>query len=129
MPITKKTFQLGEHSVTLETGEVARQADGAVLVNMDDTVVLVTVVGKKEAVPGQDFLPLTVNYQERTYAAGRIPGGFFKREGRPSEKEILISRLIDRPLRPLFAKGFTQKCKSSQPLFLMQAMSKPTSHP
>jgi polyribonucleotide nucleotidyltransferase len=109
MPITKKTFQLGEHSVTLETGEVARQADGAVLVNMDDTVVLVTVVGKKEAVPGQDFLPLTVNYQERTYAAGRIPGGFFKREGRPSEKEILISRLIDRPLRPLFAKGFTQE--------------------
>jgi polyribonucleotide nucleotidyltransferase len=101
-----KRFQYGEHLVTLETGRIARQATGAVLVSMSDTVVLVTVVGRKEAAPGTDFLPLTVNYQERTYAAGRIPGGFFKREGRPSEKEILTSRLIDRPLRPLFPKGF-----------------------
>jgi len=104
--ITVKRFQYGEHLVTLETGRIARQATGAVLVSMSDTVVLVTVVGRKEAAPGTDFLPLTVNYQERTYAAGRIPGGFFKREGRPSEKEILTSRLIDRPLRPLFPKGF-----------------------
>lgn len=106
MTITVKRFQYGEHLVTLETGRIARQATGAVLVSMSDTVVLVTVVGRKEAAPGADFLPLTVNYQERTYAAGRIPGGFFKREGRPSEKEILTSRLIDRPLRPLFPKGF-----------------------
>ncbi|HBG50841.1 MAG TPA: polyribonucleotide nucleotidyltransferase, partial [Gammaproteobacteria bacterium] len=106
MTITVKRFQYGEHLVTLETGRIARQATGAVLVSMSDTVVLVTVVGRKEAAPGTDFLPLTVNYQERTYAAGRIPGGFFKREGRPSEKEILTSRLIDRPLRPLFPKGF-----------------------
>ncbi|NCU01261.1 polyribonucleotide nucleotidyltransferase [Candidatus Macondimonas diazotrophica] len=104
--MTVKRFQYGEHLVTLETGRIARQATGAVLVSMSDTVVLVTVVGRKEAAPGTDFLPLTVNYQERTYAAGRIPGGFFKREGRPSEKEILTSRLIDRPLRPLFPKGF-----------------------
>jgi polyribonucleotide nucleotidyltransferase len=90
----------------LETGEIARQATGAVLVNMDDTVVLVTVVGVKQASEGRDFFPLTVDYQERTYAAGRIPGGFFRREGRPSEKEILTSRLIDRPVRPLFPKGF-----------------------
>jgi polyribonucleotide nucleotidyltransferase len=109
MPLVKKTFQIGGRDITLETGEVAKQADGAVLVNMEDTVVLVTVVGKKDTLPGQDFLPLTVNYQERTYAAGRIPGGFFKREGRPSEKEILISRLMDRPLRPLFAKNFTHE--------------------
>ncbi len=102
----KKTFQYGNHTVTLETGEVARQSTAAVLVNMDDTVVLVTVVGRKEADPGRDFFPLTVNYQERTYAAGKIPGGFFKREGRPSEKETLTCRLIDRPLRPLFPKGF-----------------------
>jgi len=102
----KKTFPFGRHQVTLETGEIARQADGAVLVTMDDTVVLVTCVGRKEAKPGQDFFPLTVDYQEKTYAAGRIPGGFFKREGRPSEKEILTSRLIDRPLRPLFPHGF-----------------------
>ncbi|HEX5055800.1 MAG TPA: polyribonucleotide nucleotidyltransferase [Gammaproteobacteria bacterium] len=101
-----KSFQYGEHTVTLETGAVARQTDGAVIVNMSDTVVLVTAVGQKEAVPGRDFFPLTVNYQEKTYAAGRIPGGFFKREGRPSEKETLTSRLIDRPLRPLFPKGF-----------------------
>jgi len=102
----KKTFSLGRHTVTLETGEIARQADGAVLVTMDDTVVLVTCVGRKDVKPGQDFFPLTVDYQEKTYAAGRIPGGFFKREGRPSEKEILTSRLIDRPLRPLFPDGF-----------------------
>jgi polyribonucleotide nucleotidyltransferase len=104
--ITVKRFQYGEHEVTLETGRIARQATGAVLVSMADTVVLVTVVGRTEPSPGVDFLPLTVNYQERTYAAGRIPGGFFKREGRPSEKEVLTSRLIDRPLRPLFPKGF-----------------------
>ena len=102
----KKTFSYGRHQVTLETGEIARQADGAVLVTMDETVVLVTVVGLKDAKPGQDFFPLTVDYQERTYAAGKIPGGFFKREGRPSEKETLTSRLIDRPLRPLFPEGF-----------------------
>jgi polyribonucleotide nucleotidyltransferase len=102
----KKTFAMGRHQVTLETGEIARQADGAVLVTMDDTVVLVTCVGRREMKPGQDFFPLTVDYQEKTYAAGRIPGGFFKREGRPSEKEILTSRLIDRPLRPLFPDGF-----------------------
>ncbi|GMV68117.1 MAG: polyribonucleotide nucleotidyltransferase [Pseudomonadota bacterium] len=106
MTITVKRFQYGEHEVTLETGRIARQATGAVLVSMADTVVLVTVVGRTEPSPGVDFLPLTVNYQERTYAAGRIPGGFFKREGRPSEKEVLTSRLIDRPLRPLFPKGF-----------------------
>jgi len=102
----KKTFNFGRHQVTLETGEIARQADGAVLVTMDDTVVLVTCVGRRDMKPGQDFFPLTVDYQEKTYAAGRIPGGFFKREGRPSEKEILTSRLIDRPLRPLFPGGF-----------------------
>ena len=102
----KKSFQYGEHVVTLETGAVARQADGAVLVDMAETVVLVTAVGRKMADPGRDFFPLTVNYQEKTYAAGKIPGGFFKREGRPSEKETLVSRLIDRPIRPLFPKGF-----------------------
>jgi polyribonucleotide nucleotidyltransferase len=102
----KKTFAYGAHTVTLETGEVARQASGAVIVNMDDTVVLVTVVAAKEARAGQDFFPLTVDYQEKTYSAGKIPGGFFKREGRPSEKEILTCRLIDRPIRPLFPEGF-----------------------
>jgi polyribonucleotide nucleotidyltransferase len=102
----KKTFAYGAHTVTLETGEIARQAGGAVIVNMDDTVVLATVVAAKEAKPGQDFFPLTVDYVEKFYAAGRIPGGFFKREGRPSEKEILTSRLIDRPIRPLFPEGF-----------------------
>ncbi len=102
----KKSFQYGEHVVTLETGALARQADGAVLVDMAETVVLVTAVGRKKADPGRDFFPLTVNYQEKTYAAGKIPGGFFKREGRPSEKETLVSRLIDRPIRPLFPKGF-----------------------
>jgi len=102
----KKTFQYGRHQVTLETGEIARQADGAVIVNMDDTVVLVTAVAKTEVKPGQDFFPLTVDYMEKTYAAGRIPGGFFKREGKPTEKETLTSRLIDRPIRPLFPDGF-----------------------
>jgi len=102
----KKTFQYGRHQVTLETGEIARQADGAVMVNMDDTVVLVTAVAKTEVKPGQDFFPLTVDYQEKAYAAGRIPGGFFKREGKPTEKETLVSRLIDRPIRPLFPDGF-----------------------
>ena len=96
----------GRQKLTLETGEIARQASGAVLVSLDDTLVLVTVVGKKTAAEGKDFLPLTVDYQERTYAAGKIPGGFFKREGRPSEKEILTSRLIDRPIRPLFPDGY-----------------------
>ncbi len=105
MKITK-SFQFGRHTVTLETGEIARQASGAVLVNMDDTVVLVTVVGQKTVKAGQDFFPLTVDYQEKTYAAGRIPGGFFKLEGKPSEKETLTCRLIDRPLRPLFPEGF-----------------------
>ena len=102
----KKSFTYGAHQVTLETGEIARQADGAVLVTMDDTVVLCTVVGRREPKPGQDFFPLTVDYVEKTYAAGKIPGGFFKREGRPSEKETLTSRLIDRPIRPLFPDGF-----------------------
>ncbi|HPQ25423.1 MAG TPA: polyribonucleotide nucleotidyltransferase, partial [Gammaproteobacteria bacterium] len=102
----KKTFQFGEHTVTLETGEIARQADAAVMVNMADTVVLVTVVYDKNLDSGRDFFPLTVDYQEKTYAAGKIPGGFFRREGRPSEKEILTSRLIDRPIRPLFPKNF-----------------------
>lgn len=101
-----KTFQWGQHSVTLETGEIARQASGAVVVNMEDTVILATVVGAKNAKPGQDFFPLTVDYIEKTYAAGKIPGSFFKREGRPSELETLTSRLIDRPLRPLFPEGF-----------------------
>ncbi len=102
----RKEFQYGAHRVVMETGEIARQASGAVMISMGDTVVLVTAVAKKEADPGKDFFPLTVNYQERTYAAGKIPGGFFKREGRPSEKETLTSRLIDRPIRPLFPKGF-----------------------
>ena len=106
MSAIKKTFTYGRHQVTLETGEIARQASGAVIVNVDDTVVLVTVVAKNEVKPGQDFFPLTVDYQEKTYAAGRIPGGFLKRESRPSEGETLISRLIDRPIRPLFPEGF-----------------------
>ncbi len=101
-----KSFQWGQHTVTLETGEIARQASGAVLLNMDDTVVLATVVAAKKAKPGQDFFPLTVDYIEKTYAAGKIPGGFFKREGRLSESETLTSRLIDRPIRPLFPEGF-----------------------
>lgn len=102
----KKTFQYGRSTVTLETGRIARQATGAVMVTMDDTVVLCTVVAKKEANPNQPFFPLAVHYQEKTYAVGKIPGGFFKREGRPTEKETLTSRLIDRPIRPLFPKGF-----------------------
>jgi polyribonucleotide nucleotidyltransferase len=104
--IAKKTIQWGQHTLTIETGEIARQSSGAVMVTMDDTVVLATVVGQKNAKPGQDFFPLTVDYVEKFYAAGRIPGGFFKREGRPTEKEILTCRLIDRPLRPLFPDGF-----------------------
>ena len=107
MGATKKSFKYGDHTVTIETGELARQADGAVLVSMSETVVLVTAVGLKKPTPGRDFFPLTVNYQEKTYAAGRIPGGFFKREGGPTEKETLTSRLIDRPIRPLFPDGFT----------------------
>ena len=106
MSSVKRTFQFGSHSVTLETGEVARQADGSVIASMGDTIVLCTAVAKKTATPGRDFFPLTVNYIEKTYAAGRIPGGFFKREGRPTEKETLTSRLIDRPVRPLFPDGF-----------------------
>jgi polyribonucleotide nucleotidyltransferase len=104
-PVTK-TFQFGDQTVSIETGKVARQATGSVVVTMGDTVVLTTVVAAKSARPGQDFFPLTVNYQEKTYAAGKIPGGFFRREGRPSEKETLTCRLIDRPIRPLFPKGF-----------------------
>ena len=106
MKSTRKSFQFGEHEVTIDTGAIARQADGAVVVDMADTTVLVTAVGRKKADPGRDFFPLTVNYQEKTYAAGKIPGGFFKREGRPGEKEVLTCRLIDRPVRPLFPKGF-----------------------
>jgi polyribonucleotide nucleotidyltransferase len=104
-----KEFQYGDHKVTIETGEIARQADGAVMINMSDTVVQCTVVGSKSAVEGRDFFPMTVDYQEKTYAAGTIPGGFFRREGRPSEKEILVCRLIDRPVRPLFPKGYTNE--------------------
>jgi polyribonucleotide nucleotidyltransferase len=104
--VVSKSFPYGPHSITIETGELARQADGAVRVSMGETVVLVTAVAKQTPTPGRDFFPLTVNYVEKTYAAGRIPGGFFKREGRPSEKETLTSRLIDRPIRPLFPDGF-----------------------
>lgn len=104
-PITKQ-FQFGDQQVSIETNKIAKQATGSVVVSIGDTVVLTTVVGAKSARPGQDFFPLTVNYQEKTYAAGKIPGGFFRREGRPSEKETLTSRLIDRPIRPLFPKGF-----------------------
>ena len=102
----KKTFTYGAHQVTLETGEIARQATGAVLVNMDDSVVLCAVTAARQPPPGKDFLPLTVDYIEKYYAAGKIPGGFFKREGRPTEKDTLTSRLIDRPIRPLFPEGF-----------------------
>ena len=109
MNIVRKEFQFGQHNVSLETGRIARQANGAVMVQMGDTVVLVTCVARKEADPERDFFPLTVDYQEKTYSAGKIPGGFFKREGRPSEKETLTSRLIDRPLRPLFPKSFTNE--------------------
>lgn len=109
MTVAKKTFRYGEHTITLETGVIARQATAAVMVSMDETMVLVTVVGQDSNSEDRDFLPLTVNYQERSYAAGRVPGGYFKREGKPSEKETLTSRLIDRPLRPLFPKGFTSE--------------------
>ncbi len=102
----RKELDWGGRKLTLETGKMARQADGAVLVSYGDTIVLCTAVGAKSVKPGQDFFPLTVNYQEKAYAAGRIPGGFFKREGRPSENETLVSRLIDRPLRPLFPQNF-----------------------
>ncbi|HEY0052432.1 MAG TPA: polyribonucleotide nucleotidyltransferase, partial [Caulobacteraceae bacterium] len=104
--IKRKTIEWAGKSLTLETGRIARQADGAVLATYGDTVVLATAVFAKSPKPGIDFFPLTVNYQEKTFAAGKIPGGFFKREGRPSEKETLVSRLIDRPIRPLFVKGF-----------------------
>jgi polyribonucleotide nucleotidyltransferase len=107
--VIKKSFQYGDQTVTLETGEIARQATGAVMVSMGDTVILATVVAAKKGQEGRDFFPLTVDYQEKTYAAGTIPGGFFRREGRPSENETLVSRLIDRPLRPLFPKGFTNE--------------------
>src|SRR5690625_2033463 len=107
--VVRKEFKFGDDTIVLETGHYARQATGAVMVTSGDTSVLVTAVAKKEADPSKDFFPLTVNYQERTYAAGRIPGGFFKREGRPSEKETLTSRLIDRPIRPLFPEGFTNE--------------------
>ena len=109
MNVHKTSFQYGANAVTIETGRLARQADGSVLVSMGDTAVLVTAVGRQEAVPGKDFFPLTVNYIEKTYAAGRIPGGFFKREGRPTEKETLTSRLIDRPIRPLFPGRLLQR--------------------
>jgi len=104
-----KEFQYGDHKVIIETGEIARQADGAVMINMNDTVVQCTVVAEKHAMEGRDFFPMTVDYQEKTYAAGQIPGGFFRREGRPAEKEILTCRLIDRPIRPLFPKGYTNE--------------------
>ncbi len=107
----KKSFQYGDLTVTMETSEIARQASGAVMVSMGDTVVFVTAVCSKESEEGRDFFPMTINYQERTYAAGKIPGGFFRREGRPSEAEILTCRLIDRPIRPLFPKGFTNECQ------------------
>jgi len=107
----KKSFQYGDLTVTMETSEIARQATGAVMISMGDTVVFVTAVCSKESEEGRDFFPMTVNYQERTYAAGKIPGGFFRREGRPSEAEILTCRLIDRPIRPLFPKGFTNECQ------------------
>jgi len=107
----KKSFQYGDLTVTMETSEIARQASGAVMISMGDTVVFVTVVCSKESEPGRDFFPMTVNYQEGTYAAGKIPGGFFRREGRPSEAETLTCRLIDRPIRPLFPKGFTNECQ------------------
>ena len=106
MNVVKKIFQYGDDEITLETGRIARQASGAVLASMGNTSVLCTVVAQREAKPGQDFFPLSVHYIEKTYSVGKIPGGFFKREGRPSEKETLTSRLIDRPIRPLFADGF-----------------------
>src|SRR5271163_1223618 len=107
--VVRKEMMWGGRRLILETGKIARQADGAVLVTYGETTVLCTAVGARSIKPGQDFFPLTVNYQEKAFAAGKIPGGFFKREGRPSEKETLVSRLIDRPIRPLFASGFTNE--------------------
>ena len=107
--VFRKELMWGGRRLVLETGKIARQADGAVLATYGETTVLCTAVAAKSAKPGQDFFPLTVNYQEKTFAAGKIPGGFFKREGRPSEKETLVSRLIDRPIRPLFVPGFLQR--------------------
>ncbi len=104
--VHKQEIEWGGRTLTLETGKIARQANGAVMATYGETVVLCTAVGEAAPRPGMDFFPLTVNYQEKTFAAGKIPGGFFKREGRPSEKETLVSRLIDRPIRPLFAKGY-----------------------
>mgnify|MGYP003493192645 FL=1 len=123
--IVRKEFQFGQQSVVLETGRVARQATGAVIVTMGGVQVLVAVVGAKKAKPGQDFFPLTVNYQEKTYAAGRIPGGYFKREGRPSEKETLTSRLIDRPIRPLFPEGFVNEVQVTATVISTDKMQDP----
>ncbi|MCK5386042.1 MAG: polyribonucleotide nucleotidyltransferase, partial [Gammaproteobacteria bacterium] len=109
MAVVTKEFKFGDHTVQLETGEIARQATGAVKVSMGDTVVLVTVVASKKEVEGRDFFPMTVDYTEKTYAAGKIPGGFLKREGRPTDNETLTARLIDRPVRPLFPEGFTNE--------------------
>ena len=109
----RKEIEWGGRTLILETGKIARQADGAVLARYGDTIVLCTAVGVRAAKPGQDFFPLTVNYQEKAFAAGKIPGGFFKREGRPSEKEVLVSRLIDRPIRPLFPHGFRNEVQVS----------------
>ena len=106
MKVISKTIPFGNQNIVIESGKIARQAHGSVLISSGGTAILVTVVAKREPKPGQSFFPLGVHYQEKTYAAGKIPGGFFKREGRPSEKETLVSRLIDRPLRPLFPKGF-----------------------
>ena len=125
MSVVKKTFQYGDQTVTLETGRIAKQATSSVLVTIDAVAVLVTVVARKEAVEGQDFFPLTVNYQERTYSAGKIPGGYFKREGRPSEAEILTSRLIDRALRPLFPKGFVNEIQLVATVLSTDANSNP----
>jgi len=102
----KTEFKFGNNTVTLETGEIARQASGSVIVNIDGTVVMVTAVAKKDCREGADFFPLTIDYQEKAYAAGKIPGGFFKREGRATEQETLVARLIDRPMRPLFPKVY-----------------------
>ena len=124
-----KTFQWGQQTVTLETGEIARQSGGAVVVSIDDTVVLATVVARKDAKPGQDFFPLTVDYIEKTYAAGKIPGSFFKREGRPSELETLTSRLIDRPLRRevRVSRASTTRSRSSSTCCRSTRRSPPTS--
>jgi polyribonucleotide nucleotidyltransferase len=109
MAVVKKEFKFGDHTVTLETGEIARQASGAVMVTMGETMVLVSAVASKKVVEGRDFFPMTIDYTEKTYAAGKIPGGFLKREGRPTDNETLTARLIDRPIRPLFPDGFTNE--------------------